>query len=116
MKKKKIGIIMKKIKKPWGYEELIENDKYVVKKLFMKKDHRCSLQYHEYKKETIYVLSGKLIITIGDEDIVYKKGEYVTIEPNTIHRMTGLTNCYYLESSTTELDDVVRVEDDYKRI
>ena len=49
------------IKKPWGKEELLEkNKKFMVKRLFMKKGHRCSLQYHNKKKETIFVLSGKL--------------------------------------------------------
>ena len=54
------------IKKPWGREELLEkNKKYMVKRLFMKKGHRCSLQYHNKKKETIFVLSGKLKIYFG---------------------------------------------------
>ena len=58
---------MKLIKKPWGQEEVIEiNEKYMVKKLTMKAGHRCSLQYHNLKKETIYVLSGKLKIYEGD--------------------------------------------------
>jgi len=108
--------------KPWGHEELIEkNEKYVVKRLFMEKDHRCSLQYHEYKKETIYVLDGTLKISIGDDinnliDMLLYKGMYITIFPKIIHRMEGVTDTYYLESSTPELDDVVRLKDDYNRI
>ena len=57
---------MKVINKPWGSETVIEiNKKYLLKKLHMKKNHRCSLQFHNLKKETIYVLKGKLKITIG---------------------------------------------------
>ena len=42
---------MKLIKKPWGKEEVVEiNEKYMVKKLTMKSGHRCSLQYHDQKK------------------------------------------------------------------
>ena len=42
---------MQIIEKPWGREEIIElNDNYMVKKLTMWKDHRCSLQMHNYKK------------------------------------------------------------------
>tara|TARA_Y100000294_G_scaffold153442_1_gene152358 strand:- start:239 stop:382 length:144 start_codon:yes stop_codon:yes gene_type:complete len=42
---------MNKIIKPWGYEELLEqNEQYMVKKLFMQKSHRCSLQFHKKKK------------------------------------------------------------------
>ena len=48
----------KKIIKPWGYELLIEkNKKYMFKKLFMKKGHRCRLQYHKKKIETIFIVS-----------------------------------------------------------
>lgn len=54
------------IEKPWGREEVVEiNDKYMVKKLTMWAGHRCSLQYHNIKKETIYVLSGLLKIIQG---------------------------------------------------
>ena len=57
----------KKIIKPWGYELLIEkNKKYMFKMLFMKKGKRCSLQFHNKKKETIFVLSGKLNIIAGN--------------------------------------------------
>ena len=54
------------IKKPWGHEELLEkNNKYMFKKLYMKKGHRCSLQYHRKKTETILVLKGILRIKSG---------------------------------------------------
>ena len=47
-------------------EELLEvNSKYMVKRLTMDKGHRCSLQYHDFKLETIYVLEGKLKIYFG---------------------------------------------------
>ena len=50
---------MEKLIKPWGYELLIEkNNRYVLKKLGMNKGHKCSIQYHMKKKETIYVLRG----------------------------------------------------------
>lgn len=110
------------IKKPWGKEEVIEkNDKFMVKKLTMKKGHRCSIQFHEIKKETIYVLSGELGIYIGKdlnnlEYKNYKSGETVTIDPFVVHRMEGVTDTVYIECSTPEMDDVVRLEDDYKRI
>tara|TARA_B110000444_G_C18513325_1_gene443279 strand:- start:37 stop:378 length:342 start_codon:yes stop_codon:yes gene_type:complete len=112
---------MKFIEKPWGSEEVIEiNDKYMVKKLTMKKNHRCSLQYHDIKKETIYVLSGDLKILIGKnkdtlETKVYTAGDNITINPGIVHRMEGITDTIYLEASTPEMEDVVRLSDDYKR-
>lgn len=114
--------LFQKVEKPWGYEELVEcNDKYVVKKLFMKKGHKCSLQYHKLKRETILVLSGELLISIGkDKESLqtksYFQGETVTIEPYTVHRMEAAEDCLYSETSTNELWDVVRLEDSYGRI
>jgi len=111
----------KEVMKPWGKEELIEyNDKYVVKKLFMKAGECCSLQYHELKKETIYVLSGKLMLYIGNDISKLNKkimlsGDNITIEPYMIHRMEGIEDSFYLETSTNELYDVVRIEDKYNR-
>lgn len=113
---------MKKIIKPWGFEQIIEiNKNYLLKKLFMKKNHRCSLQYHNKKKETIYIISGELKIYFGKQknnlkSKNYKKGSSVTIEPRIIHRMKAKTNCLYLEASTPHNSDVVRLSDDYKRV
>ena len=39
----------------------------------------------------------------------------VTIHPFTIHRMEGIEDSYYLETSTNELWDVERIQDDYNR-
>ena len=111
-----------KIEKPWGYEKIIENnEKYVVKELFMKKGNSCSLQYHESKKETVYVLKGKLSYTEGStvEQLSVRElnvHDTVTIDPYTIHRMEALEDCLYLEASTSELDDVVRLRDSYGRV
>lgn len=108
--------LFEKVQKPWGWEELVEcNDKYVVKKLFMKQGHSCSLQYHELKRETILVLSGSLKITVGDESKVYGFGDTVTILPYTVHRMEALEDSLYSETSTNELWDVVRIQDNYGR-
>ena len=112
---------MKIIVKPWGSEEVIEiNDKYMVKKLTMWAGHRCSLQYHNFKKETIYVLSGVLKIIQGTsqsnlDEMLYRAGDTVTIPPGLIHRMEGVVDTVYLEASTPEMDDVVRLQDDYVR-
>ena len=109
---------MKKKIKPWGYEIILEkNNKYVVKKIFLKKNHQCSLQYHKYKHETIYVLSGVLELNKNNNLIIVKPGSSVTLEKNVIHRMKALrANTYYIECSTPQLKDIVRIQDDYNRI
>jgi quercetin dioxygenase-like cupin family protein len=114
--------MMQIIEKPWGKEEVIEiNDRYMMKKLTMWKGHRCSLQYHNYKCETIYVLSGRLRIYIGEskenlDSKIFVQGETITIKPGIVHRMEGVEDSEYLEASTPEMDDVVRIEDDYQRV
>lgn len=109
---------MKKIKKPWGSEEIIElNKKFCVKKILMKKKHRCSLQYHKKKIETITALKGNLHIQIKNKNIILRPYQSITIKPYTRHRMHAkYSNCIYLESSTIELKDVVRLEDDYRTL
>ena len=109
------------IQKPWGSEEVIEiNERYMMKKLTMRKDHRCSLQFHKFKKETIYVLSGQLRIYVGPSqqeltEKIYGPNESITLEPGVVHRMEGVEDSIYLEASTPEMDDVIRLSDDYNR-
>ena len=113
---------MELIEKPWGKEEILQiNSKYMVKRLTMYKGHRCSLQYHLKKIETIFVLKGKLNILSGKnkdslESVIYKDGQFITLFPGDIHRMEAIEDCIYLEASTPEIDDVVRIKDDYNRI
>lgn len=110
------------IDKPWGYERHLEiNDNYVVKELFMEEGNSCSLQYHEKKHETFYVLKGKLKFYVGPDkdnlEVMYLDvGEHYTIEPLVVHRMEAVVDSLYLESSTNFLDDVIRLEDKYGRV
>jgi len=111
----------KKIDKPWGYEEILEqNDMYVVKRLFMKKGNKCSLQYHEKKKETFILLSGIMKFTYGNtqknlKEYIYNPGEFITIDPMKVHRMEAIEDILYIEASTNYLDDVIRLQDVYGR-
>jgi len=112
------------IKKPWGQEEIIEhNQYYVVKKLTMYKGHKCSLQYHDFKHETIYILSGALRIFVGKdlkknsniESSLFYTGDSIILTPGVVHRMEAEEDSVYLEASTPQLEDVIRLEDDYER-
>lgn len=110
------------IDKPWGWEKWKEqNENYILKELFMKEGHSCSLQYHELKHETFYVLKGKLRFYVGKtkdelEIMELNVGESYTIEPLVVHRMEAIVDSLYLELSTNHLDDVIRLEDKYGRI
>jgi mannose-6-phosphate isomerase len=111
---------MRKVDKPWGYEEIwAETNKYVGKILTIFPNQRLSLQYHEKKEETIYVLEGRLIVWHSEDpdDITHiEKGGTYHVKPNTVHRFGSFIDiCKLLEVSTPELDDVVRLADDYDR-
>ena len=72
-------------KKPWGSETLIEFNKfYVLKKLKMKKNHQCSLQFHRKKKETIFILSGLLQISYGKKIKNLKKKIIGQVNPSLL--------------------------------
>lgn len=107
--------------KPWGREELLAHtDRYALKRIHVKKGSRPSLQYHERKSESLYLLSGKLKIEIGDDrdSLVVdelRPGEILDVPTGKLHRVIALEDSVIIEVSTPELDDVVRVEDDYGR-
>ena len=112
---------VKRVEKPWGHELIwAKTDHYVGKILHIHKGEALSLQYHRVKDETIMVLTGKM------ELVHYQDGEPPTttvllprepfhIPPGLRHRMTALEDTDVVETSTTELDDVVRLEDRYGR-
>lgn len=110
--------------KPWGHEiRFAQNQKYLGKILFIKKGHRLSRQYHELKDETIFVQRGTLILELGLPDVssferkTLGYGERFRILPGVIHRFCAPDDApvTLIEVSTPEIDDVVRLEDDYKR-
>jgi mannose-6-phosphate isomerase len=109
------------IPKPWGYELIwAKTGRYVGKILHINKGESLSLQYHEMKEETLYVVEGELKLTIehdGDRrELALRKGEAFHIPPRMIHRMLAVVDTDVAEVSTTELDDVVRLEDRYGRV
>ena len=109
------------VDKPWGHEEIFaETKNYVGKILFIRQGEALSLQYHEVKEETLRVLDGELELVTGPDaenlvSHVLGAETVFHISPGTLHRMVALSDCRLLEVSTTELDDVVRIEDRYGR-
>ena len=109
------------VHKPWGKEEiLIKTEDYVMKRISINAGHRMSLQYHELKEETIYVISGTLIVWKSKDlydHVTISPGEVYHVKPTEIHRFGALdqSDTVILECSTTELEDVVRLADDYNR-
>ena len=107
-----------RVDKPWGYElRFIRTDRYAGKVLFIKAGSQLSLQYHEKKDEAFLVQSGTLELVLGREERVEKlgPGEARHITPGTVHRFRAITDTLLFEVSTPELEDVVRLADDYGR-
>tara|TARA_B100001250_G_C19279263_1_gene562570 strand:+ start:56 stop:454 length:399 start_codon:yes stop_codon:yes gene_type:complete len=113
------------IEKPWGHEEIwAQTARYAGKILFIKRGHRLSRQYHNVKEETIMVLEGTLVCEEGPrqegEEVVRHvmgPGEIFHVAPGTIHRFCAEeADVRLVEVSTAEIQDVVRLEDDYRRI
>ena len=131
------------VSKPWGQEEWISDGlrmPYALKKILFTAGHRSSLQVHQQKKETNYVLSGEGILILGNrsfptndylggrltaetlewylEDVTshdLKPGMSFDINPGTIHRVIAISDLVFIEASTPELDDVIRLQDDSRR-
>lgn len=109
--------VIKVIEKPWGKEFWIayDNRRYGGKMLLIEKGKRTSKQYHRFKHETLFVLGGKVEIEMSDGYFILTKHQSMTIPPNTVHRITGKELTMIIEFSSPEMDDVVRLDDDYGR-
>ena len=112
---------VKHVPKPWGHETIwAHTDAYVGKILHIKAGQALSVQYHNVKDETVYLLSGELIYRVWDGRRAARRassrsGEAFRITPGTVHQMEAVTDCDVLEASTPHLDDVVRLKDRYGR-
>jgi len=135
---------VKKVTKPWGYEKWIAdgvpNFKYALKEIFFKTGYKTSIQFHEFKEETNYVQNGEGIFYYSTNDIDIKKfqnneyskeeieqiidnmqkiklipGVVVHVKPSTVHRVEAITDLTVIETSTVELDDVYRLNDEWGR-
>jgi mannose-6-phosphate isomerase-like protein (cupin superfamily) len=134
---------IKKVNKHWGYELWIADGSqtpYASKRILFKAGNRTSLQVHEYKIETNYVLSGTGMLHRSREPldiakflaegmtdrqvdayeytferIDLKPGVVFNVQPGYVHRVMATTDLEFMETSTTELDDVIRLQDDAGR-
>jgi mannose-6-phosphate isomerase-like protein (cupin superfamily) len=112
----------KRVEKPWGHELIwARTDRYAGKILVIEAGERLSLQLHRHKDESILVLEGRLRLTLEDErgDLQMHElgpGEHRHVPRGRRHRFEALRDVKLVEVSSPELDDVVRLEDDYGRV
>jgi mannose-6-phosphate isomerase-like protein (cupin superfamily) len=113
--------IPRRVPKPWG-EELIWalTDRYCGKVITIETGRRLSLQYHERKDEAIFVTKGRLLLLLendrGEDELrELGPGEGAHVPVGRRHRYEAIERVELIEVSTPELDDVVRIEDDFGR-
>lgn len=112
---------VERIPKPWGYELIFGHTaRYVGKVLHVDEGESLSLQYHEMKDETLFVIRGRVQLTIRsgaeEREIQLEPGEAFHIPAGLIHRIEALEEAEIVEVSTPEIQDVVRLEDRYGRV
>ncbi len=112
----------RRVEKPWGWELIWAHaEGYAGKLLFVRAGHALSLQFHREKDESWYVESGRAELQLGDtgeallNTEIVRPGACFRFRPGTVHKLKALEDTTILEVSTPQLDDVVRLEDDYGR-
>jgi mannose-6-phosphate isomerase len=112
----------RRVEKPWGWELVwAETEHYVGKVLFVKAGESLSLQFHRVKDESWYVQTGRAKVELSEAGEATLKEEiiaapaYFHFVPGTVHRITAIEDTTIVEVSTPQLDDVVRLEDNYGR-
>ena len=111
----------RRVDKPWGHELIwTHTDRYAGKVVLIETGKRLSLQLHRQKDESILVLSGRLRLHLEDPDGIVRAvelgpGDHRRIPTGRQHRFEAIERVELIEVSTPELDDVVRIEDDYGR-
>lgn len=112
----------REVPKPWGSELwFAHTDQYAGKILRVRAGCRLSVQYHEEKDETSFVLSGRVIVSQGESpDALTTRelgpGDSWRNSPRVVHTLEAVVDAEIIEVSTPQLEDVVRLEDRYGRI
>ena len=111
-----------RVEKPWGHELIwAKAEEYAGKLLFVRAGKALSLQFHREKDESWYVLEGRAELQLGQAGQavltteVVGPGSAFRFRPGTVHRVRAVEDTTILEVSTAQLEDIVRLEDEYGR-
>lgn len=101
---------LKRVKKVWGREIWIANNKlYCGKLLSLKKGYHSSYHRHLVKDETFFVLKGRVLLQLGHKFLTLKRNDSIRIKPKHWHRFYGIVSSTIIEFSTRHSDrDVER--------
>jgi len=107
--------------RPWGNWAVLATDQlFTLKKIVVSPGERLSLQYHHHRSEHWIVVSGAGVVTIGADQINVERGSHVYVPRETKHRISNNKSAplIFVELQFGEQldeEDIVRIEDDYKR-
>lgn len=107
--------------RPWGtYTVLEDNPGYKIKRIVVKPGKRLSLQKHVHRSEHWIVVSGTATVTVGKETFYVRPNESTYIKMGEVHRLenAGKIPLVLIEAQVGEYtgeDDIIRIEDDFKR-
>ena len=107
--------------RPWGtYTVLEDTPGYKIKRIIVKPGKRLSLQKHYHRNEHWIVVSGTATVTVGEETKIVRPNESTYIKMGEVHRLAndGLIPIVLIEAQVGEYtgeDDIIRIEDDFKR-
>ena len=109
------------VHRPWGYYHSLDSGpRYQVKRIMVKPGGRLSLQLHHHRAEHWVIVHGTARVTIGNEIKTVHENESVYIPIGLPHRLEnpGKIDLELIEVQTGSYlgeDDIVRIEDDYRR-
>ncbi|CAM2808862.1 mannose-1-phosphate guanylyltransferase/mannose-6-phosphate isomerase [Helicobacter burdigaliensis] len=107
--------------RPWGSFTILEDERgYKIKRIEVKPGKRLSLQKHMHRNEHWIVLSGTASVEIEGKECLVRPNESIYIKMGQAHRLSnyGKIPIVMIEAQVGEYtgeDDIIRIEDDYKR-
>jgi|TARA_B100000902_G_scaffold314235_1_gene304938 mannose-6-phosphate isomerase len=107
--------------RPWGqYFVIHDEEDYKLKRIHVNPHQRLSYQYHNKRSETWVIISGKAIVTINGISKEYYESDTIVIPLKAKHRIENNSNetLVFIEVQCGDYfgeDDIVRIEDDYRR-
>lgn len=110
-----------KVHRPWGsYQSLDIGTRHQVKRIIVNPGGRLSLQKHYHRSEHWIVVRGTALVTVNDQQKVIHENESIYIPIGSVHRMEnpGRIPLELIEVQTGSYlgeDDIIRIEDDYRR-
>ncbi|NPU67685.1 mannose-1-phosphate guanylyltransferase/mannose-6-phosphate isomerase [Bradyrhizobium sp. 83012] len=110
-----------KVHRPWGSYQSVDNgERHQVKRIVVKPGQRLSLQKHYHRSEHWIVVRGAARVTVNETVKTVHENESIYIPMGAVHRLEnpGKILLELIEVQTGSYlgeDDIIRIEDDYRR-